>query len=584
MTYQALARKWRPQTFEEIIAQPHIVRTLKNALKSGKIHHAFLFAGPRGTGKTTTARILAKALNCETGPTPDPCGTCTACKSIANGSYMDVMEIDAASNTGVDDVRELRESSHYVATGGRYKVYIIDEVHRLSGSAFDALLKTLEEPPQHVVFIFATTESHKVPATIHSRCLKFEFRLIPYQPLTDTLRRIAETEQIEIDPEAIDIIAHKAGGSLRDGQSLLDQVAAYAVDKVTPEIANEALGLVDASLLFQLMEDFADNDVGAAMSRVSQISAEGRDFGEFGAQLVEHIRNLLLVKALGAKTDLLDVPADRREAYTQQAERYALGDLYRLIDYLRDFMGRLRWSTQPLLDAQMLAARAAKMDSTVEIGSLLGKIDQLLAGGEIDTSPAPGLFNGPAKRQPAPPEPPKAATSPRPTSQATPATTPKPSTTPKPAVPEPRSQPAEKPQPSSTSEAGQPVTEVLRQRILERIKEHSPIIAGFMTNSQISRGEAGVVNVVVYGGNGYVQKQLGSKSNLNMIQSEVKAEMGERLHVRLRVESGPAPDQAQPAKQVKKSQDSNALLQNDEKLRMIVETFDAEIMPADGGK
>ncbi len=578
MTYQALARKWRPQTFEEIIAQPHIVRTLKNALKSGKIHHAFLFAGPRGTGKTTTARILAKALNCETGPTPDPCAKCMACTAIANGSYMDVMEIDAASNTGVDDVRELRESSHYVATGGRYKVYIIDEVHRLSGSAFDALLKTLEEPPPHVVFIFATTESHKVPATIHSRCLKFEFRLIPYQPLSDTLRRIAESEKIAIDPEAIDIIAHKAAGSLRDGQSLLDQVAAYAVDQITPEIANEALGLVDVSLLFQLLDDFAEGDVGAAVSRVSQVSAEGRDFGEFGAQLVEHIRNLLLVKALGEKTDLLDVPADRREAYDQQAKRFALGDLYRLIDYLRDFMSRLRWSTQPLLDAQMLAARAAKMDSTVEIGSLLSKIDQLLAGGDADSGPAPSLFNGPAKRQPAPPAPPKPVVpkrSPPPTQSSSPP--PSPST-------ETASPPADETQSRSKGDAGQPVTEELRQRILERIREHSPIIAGFMTNSQISRGEGGVVNVVVYGGNGYVQKQIGSKSNQNMIQSEVKAEMGERLHVRLRVESGPPPGQARSSTPTKKVPDVNALLQTDEKLRMILETFDAEIMPADGGK
>lgn len=566
MAYQVLARKWRPQTFDEIIAQPHIVRTLTNALKAGKIHHAFLFAGPRGTGKTTTARILAKALNCENGPTPTPCGKCPACKEIAGGSYLDVIEIDAASNTGVDDIRDLRESSYYVAAGGQYKVYIIDEVHRLSGSAFDALLKTLEEPPPHVVFIFATTEAHKVPATIHSRCLKFDFRLIPYTPLAATLQKIADAEKIDIEPEAIEIIAHKAAGSLRDGQSLLDQVSAYAVERVTADIANEALGLVDTSLLFGLVDDFAAGNAGAAIAKVSRVSEEGRDFSEFGVQLVEHLRNLLLVTALGQNTDLLDVPADRRELYQKQAQKFALGDLYRLVDYLRDFLGRLRWSTQPLLDAQMLAARAAKMERTVEFSEVLGKIDNLLQQGVGESSGGADLFGSPR-----PPPPGKSAPSaPSRENSSLPVA---PARTDTPVVRPKASAPAE------TQEERPAVGDELQERILNRIRKHSAVIAGFMTNARITRGEGGAVDVTIYGGNGYIQKQLAQKTNTNMIQSEVAAEMGRGLRVRLRVDSGPPPEDRRKTKPGAKPVSADSLLQSDEKLRMIVEKFDAEIMP-----
>jgi len=577
MTYQVLARKWRPQSFDEIIAQGHIVRTLKNALKSGKIHHAFLFAGPRGTGKTTTARILAKALNCEKGPTPDPCGVCTPCKDIAAGSYLDVIEIDAASNTGVDDIRDLRESSRYVATGGRYKIYIIDEVHRLSGSAFDALLKTLEEPPVHVVFIFATTEPHKVPATIHSRCLKFDFRLIPFAPMAEALRRIAEAEQIDVDPEAIEIIAHKAAGSLRDGQSLLDQVSAYATERLTADIANEALGLVDTGLLFDLVDDFVAHDAGAAIERVSRVANEGRDYSEFGLQLAEHLRNLLLATTLGPESDLLDVPADRRERYLAQAKKFAVGDLYRLVDYVRDFMGRLRWSTQPLMDAQMLAVRAAKMDRTVEFETVLEKIDELLSqsGG---ASPATGsepvqqtLIPPPTRNRPSsPPSPPVNQIAPPRDTKRT-AATPPPTPSAQPTAPDSMA--------GKAGGSGTPVSEDLRQRILERISEHSRVIAGFMTNAQIARGEAGIVNLTIYQGNGYIQKQLAQKSISNMIQFEIAAEMGQGLRVRMHVQSGPPPDDLPKTKSAPKHAAADELLQSDEKLRTIVEKFGAEILP-----
>ena len=580
MGYQVLARKWRPQTFEEIIAQPHIVRTLKNALRMGKIHHAFLFAGPCGTGKTTTARILAKALNCVNGPTPDPCGKCIPCKDIAAGSYLDVIEIDAASNTGVDDMRDLRDSSRYVATGGRYKVYIIDEVHRLSGSAFDALLKTLEEPPAHVVFIFATTEVHKVPATILSRCLKFDFRLIPFPPLAEALHRIAEVEKIDIEPEAIEIIAHKAAGSLRDGQSLLDQVSAYATGRVTKDIANEALGLVDVSLLFALLADIAAGDAAGAIEKVSRVAEEGRDFSEFGVQLAEHLRNLLLASTLGPDTDLLDVPADRREQYAAQAKTFAVGDLYRLVDYVRDFLSRLRWSTQPLMDAQMLAIRAAKMDRTVDFESILGKLDSLLAhGGTVAARNAgPDLFSTPA-----PPAAPGARPGPTPSAGAhkaeatgrngqANAMTKAPANGMNAALPVPESLP-------TAAHGGGLVSNELRERILARIRSHSAVVAGFLATAHIVRGEGGAVEITVYQGNGYIQKQLAQKSVANMIQAEVAAEMGQGLHVRLHVHSDPPPERGAASPAAEPPVDAKKLMETDEKLRLIVEKFGAEILP-----
>ncbi len=559
MSYQVLARKWRPMVFDEIIAQPHIVRTLKNALSAGKIHHAYLFAGPRGTGKTTTARILAKALNCENGPTAEPCGKCQQCKDIAAGSYLDVIEIDAASNTGVDDIRDLRESSHYVATGGRYKVYIIDEVHRLSGSAFDALLKTLEEPPAHVVFIFATTESHKVPATIHSRCLKFDFRLIDFTALLGALQRIADAEKISIEPAAMEIIAGKAAGSLRDGQSLLDQVSAYAPGEITAEVANEALGMVDISLLFGLVDDFAEGDAGSAIKRVTMVAQQGRDYSEFGQQLAEHLKNLLLVTTLGQETDLLDLPADRRAMCKTQAMKFTLGDLYRLVDYVREFLGRLRWSTQPLMDAQMLAVRAAKMDRTVQIETLLSRIDDLLQGTGNSSRPdnSTPARNSRSADTSAPPRPTRSQpTAPSVTAQF---------------------QPPETPPPA----AGTPAGAELHGRILARIREHSSVVAGFMLNSRIVRGEAGIVDITVYQGNGFVQKHFANKSTVNMIQSEVAAEMGQGLHVRLHVNSGPPPDEAPKTGKSKPQADTEKVLESDDKLRMIVEKFDAEILPDD---
>ncbi len=295
MFYLVLARKWRPQTFEEVVGQEVVVRTLKNALLKGRIAHAYLFSGPRGVGKTSTARILAKALNCAEGPTPYPCNKCQSCNEITSGTSLDVVEIDGASHTGVDNIRELKEAVSYKPMRSRYKVYIIDEVHMLSQSAFNALLKTLEEPPPHVVFVFATTEPQKVPLTVLSRCQRFEFRRIPPELIFKHLKKITEAEGIVADEKALKLLAEKADGSLRDAQSLLDQVAAYAGgEKIIEEMVKEVLGIPERWTLEKLAQSLAQGDLKEGFKIIEELYERGIPYDEFLLEFMKYLRDLLL--------------------------------------------------------------------------------------------------------------------------------------------------------------------------------------------------------------------------------------------------------------------------------------------------
>jgi DNA polymerase III subunit gamma/tau len=295
MSYLVLARKWRPQTFEEVVGQEVVVKTLKNAILKGRIAQAYLFSGPRGVGKTSTARILAKALNCAEGPTPYPCNRCQSCNDITSGTSLDVIEIDGASHTGVDNIRELKEAVSYKPMRSRYKVYIIDEVHMLSQSAFNALLKTLEEPPSHVVFIFATTEPHKVPLTVLSRCQRFEFRRIPTELIFEHLKKIAEAEGIFIDQKALKLLAEKADGSLRDAQSLLDQVAAYAGgEKISEEMVKEVLGIPERWMLEKLAQSLGRGDLKEGFKIIEGLHEKGIPYDEFILEFMRYLRDLLL--------------------------------------------------------------------------------------------------------------------------------------------------------------------------------------------------------------------------------------------------------------------------------------------------
>ncbi|MCU0607980.1 MAG: DNA polymerase III subunit gamma/tau [Candidatus Edwardsbacteria bacterium] len=391
MSYLVLARKWRPQRFEDIVGQDHVTTTLSNAIKTGRVAHAYLFTGSRGVGKTTTARILAKALNCERGPTVTPCNTCPSCLEITASNSMDVMEIDGASNRGIEDVRELRENVKYTPTRGRRKVYIIDEVHMLTKEAFNALLKTLEEPPAHVVFIFATTEVHKLPMTILSRCQRFDFRRIDPAALVAHLKTMLAGEAIAADDECLYVLAQKSEGSARDAISLLDQLIAYGGERLTAADARQVLGLVDETIYFRAMELVRAHDQPGMLDLVAEVAASGYDLQEFTVGWLDHLRLLLLIAGGAADAGLSGMPAELRDRYLAQGKAWDGRDLSRIIRVLIDCESAMRRSSQARLLLEVTGVRLCAMDATVAIEDVL----KSLGGG--------GGAEPPARQPAAPP-------------------------------------------------------------------------------------------------------------------------------------------------------------------------------------
>jgi len=383
MPHQPLALKYRPGTFGDVISQEHVTRTLRNALDQNRVAHAVLFAGPRGSGKTTTARILAKALNCEAGVSGEPCGECENCRTIAAGRSLDVIEIDAASNRGIDDIKELRETVKYAPAQGRYKVYIVDEVHQLSKDAFNAFLKTLEEPPRNVVFVLATTEPHKILPTILSRCQRFDFRPIPLKAIRERLAWIAEREGIQLGEQAAWAIAKKADGSLRDALSLLDQVVAFGGDDVDLEALRGLIGMPDEERYLELTGLLADGNAGGALAFARDLRASGYDLEEFYAGFLEHLRNCLLA-AVGGEELLEEVPERLREAYREAAARFGVEDLLRMLTLATDEEETFRRSSQQALVLEVLLVRLALLDRAVDVEAALAA----LSGGGGRSAPA----------------------------------------------------------------------------------------------------------------------------------------------------------------------------------------------------
>ncbi|MDZ7724752.1 MAG: DNA polymerase III subunit gamma/tau [candidate division KSB1 bacterium] len=376
MAYQVLARKYRPMLFEDVIGQQHVTLTLQNAIKQNRLAGAYLFSGPRGVGKTTVARILSKAINCDNGLTDTPCNTCSSCVEINESRSLDVLEIDGASNRGIDEVRNLRESLRYSPNPNKYRIHIIDEVHMLTNEAFNALLKTLEEPPERVLFIFATTEPHKVPATILSRCQRFDFKRISNQQLVEQLKQLCKKEELEAEDEALRLIAVKGDGSMRDSESILDQVIAYAGTRITAEDTSQLLGLIGQSLFFRVTDHIHNNEVDAGIELVEHIFSEGYDFNEFILGLAEHFRNFMVARATNSAAEL-DVSEEFAARYLQEAERFEIEDLLRMIKITADAENALRRSSNARLHLEVTLIKLIKMNSSVQLSDLLSEFEQI---------------------------------------------------------------------------------------------------------------------------------------------------------------------------------------------------------------
>ena len=375
--YQSLYRKYRPQGPSEVLGQDHVIRALSGAVREGRLAHAFLLCGPRGTGKTSTARILAKMVNCESGPTPEPCGSCDQCVAIRDGQHLDVVEIDAASHGGVDDARDLREKAPTAPVQGREKVYIIDEAQRLSREAFDALLKVFEEPPVGVRFVLATTEPHKMPATIVGRCQRFDFRRVPVEAVAEHLERIAKDEGMSLTSEAAHAIARQTEGSVRDALSLLDQASVLGAGEIGEDIVLSLIGSGRSDVQYALGDAVAVGDAKGVFELVNRLVQEGQDLRHVTNEVLSHFRNLLLVKTAPGQHDLLDATDEEAERLTAQAAKYSAAELGRVIALLIAAQTDMRWTTSPRLSLELALIRATIPETDAAPEALVSRLERL---------------------------------------------------------------------------------------------------------------------------------------------------------------------------------------------------------------
>lgn len=396
MAYKVLARKCRPQTFDEVIGQEHVTRTLKNAIKENRIAQAFLFTGERGVGKTSIARILAKALNCRSGPTDQPCNTCASCTEITSGNAIDVHEIDGASNTGVDDIRTLRENAKYLPSRDRYKIYIIDEVHMLSKSAFNALLKTLEEPPDHIIFMFATTDPQKIPETIISRCLRFDFKRISANEIVRHLKDITEREKITVSRRALSLIAREADGSMRDSQTILERAIAYCGNSIEDTGIEELLGHVDSQFIYRILDAVCTDNAQACMDTVHDLYEYGVDFKKFYYALLEHLRDLIMIKTLSDASKTMDYSDEDLKRLRELADKIELGALHRCFRMWFTAEGEITRSAFPKIALEVSLLEMMQIKKALPVDEIISRLDRLQ-----NASPTkPASYAPPAKADP----------------------------------------------------------------------------------------------------------------------------------------------------------------------------------------
>ena len=472
MAYLVLARKWRPQNFTDLIGQEHVSQTLANAIRSGRIHHAFLFTGARGVGKTSAARILAKALNCDEGLSDKPCGICSSCTEITAGQGLDVIEVDGASNTGVDDVRELRENIRYLPNRSRYKIFIIDEVHMLSTNAFNALLKTLEEPPEHAKFIFATTEPHKIPITILSRCQRFDFRKIPLARVASRMREISDAEQLTISDRSLSLVARQGEGSMRDALSTLDQVIAFSGEQVDDEAVQTLLGMVDRRLLLDTVEAVLQRDSRRALDAVRRVDQLGLALRRFTQDLLEMFRGMVICKVVEDPAEMLDLVGEELKELKALAEEASLDDLQRIVTLLMKTQTELVNSSFPLLTLEMSLIRLATLAPTQDLAKLISHIESLEK--RLGSTPLPKAKH-PAQRP-----------TPNPTQSASPTPAPAP-TTPIPS-PDPPPKKPEAPVATSTESKGW-------QGLVEQVKQSRPMLGSVLEHGRLLKLQLPVIEV-----------------------------------------------------------------------------------------
>ena len=566
MAYQVTARKWRPRQFDEVVGQEHITATLKNAVHSGRIAQCYLFCGPRGVGKTTTARILAKVLNCADPRDGNSCEACDSCQSIATSTSMNVLEIDGASNNSVDDIRELREVVRYAATEGVYKIYIIDEVHMLSTSAFNALLKTLEEPPEHVVFIFATTEVQSVPDTILSRCQRFNFRRISAGQIAAHLGTIAQAEGIEVEEGALHLLAGRADGALRDAEGLLDQVVSLGAE-VSQQAVVQVLGLVDRGLYFELLDAMREAAPAQVLDIVARAVDEGVDIEEFVYGLVELLRHLLFAKIQGG-TDELDMAEDARQRCGELAAAMEVEDLLRMMQSLLDLEADIKRSVQPRFRVEIALVHLALMGRSVDVGELLRRLQSFEGAAPRPAAPPPPRGRSEQAAPSPPSNPNEQAASPPPSSFNEQAVPPLPNDYSEQAAPPPPAQqqvavPAE----SSNAAASLSIDQVRTtwNELVNAVRAIKPSLAHFLNGATLIGLEGHVLKLGFGEADRFAMNQV--LNNRESVEEIAEAKYGRRLRLEAVAKKG---DQPTPQ--------ATSQPESDPTLRSVLDTFDGELV------
>jgi len=544
MSYQVIARKWRPQTFEDVVGQGATAQTLRNAVRQNRIAHAYLFAGARGVGKTTTARILAKALNCAHGPTPTPCNACDSCTEITHGNSLDVLEIDAASNRGIDEIRELRENVKYASARDRFKVFIIDEVHMLTTEAFNALLKTLEEPPPQVVFVLATTELHKVPATILSRCQHFNFRAISYREILDRLQYICREEKVQISEEALNAIARASEGSMRDAQSLLDQVISFCGTEVEDEAVRNLLGVIPQQILEEFTQAIVQSDSKGLLLNVEQLVQSGRNLQHFIREMLSHFRNLLMVKIAGEDSQLIPLSAADLARLREFARHFSEEDLTRFFSILVSTEGELRWSSQARFHLEMGLMKLIQVKR-------LTPIEQVLAGLE-GLSHSDKRSETPVLEASQPTKPPILSKF----------------TTP--------GRPRPLPEPSPAKQPSNDPVEALRSAIANR----SPMLASLVEHAlDLKLIEKGI-EIQFASQNKFYCEMLQAPENVEVIRELAQSVRGEPQQVKVVIANGPPPPSQSESELDRQGRPTDPLLEkvkDDSNVKAFLQVFQGEI-------